>query len=223
MQIIKDIFLDFYDQNFVRVNAKQGDTARYVRVEIIQDNVIFSIPTDATASIACGDVWNVCTITENKILAPLKGLLDKPGEKRCQIELLLGSDKLTTTSFNLNVEATARNDGAIEGSNELSVLDQAVANANKAATEATDITEEIRRRLDNGDFVGSPGEPGTAATIKINSVTTGEPGTDAIIENVGTSTDVLLNITIPQGPQGPPGSNENFEPITNEQIDVICV
>jgi hypothetical protein len=47
---------------------------------------------------------------------------------------------------------------------------------------------------------------GENATIHIGSVTTGEPGTDADVQNVGTATDAVLNFVIPRGAQGVPGS-----------------
>ncbi|HYG98874.1 MAG TPA: collagen-like protein [Terriglobales bacterium] len=65
---------------------------------------------------------------------------------------------------------------------------------------------------------GTNGVDGNSATITIGTVTTGDPGTDAAVENIGTPLDVILNFTIPrgavgetgpqgeQGPQGPPGS-----------------
>lgn len=49
------------------------------------------------------------------------------------------------------------------------------------------------------------GPEGKAATITIGSVITGEPGTDVIVENVGTASDVILNVTIPKGSQGDKG------------------
>lgn len=50
---------------------------------------------------------------------------------------------------------------------------------------------------------GNDGDPGTPATIEIGTVTTGEPGTDVIIQNVGTASELVLNITIPAGDLGP--------------------
>lgn len=43
------------------------------------------------------------------------------------------------------------------------------------------------------------GEAGTAATITVGTVTTGEPGTNASVVNVGTPQNAVLNFTIPQG------------------------
>lgn len=53
---------------------------------------------------------------------------------------------------------------------------------------------------------GSPGKDGTAATVAIGTVTTGEPGTTASVTNVGTDTAAVLNITIPRGDKGTDGT-----------------
>lgn len=56
---------------------------------------------------------------------------------------------------------------------------------------------------------GDKGDP--TATIEINQVITGEAGTEAKIENIGTDVNLKLDITIPRGdvgeigPQGPQG------------------
>lgn len=49
---------------------------------------------------------------------------------------------------------------------------------------------------------GDKGQDGESSTIEINSVITGDPNTDAKIENVGTEKDLSLNITIPRGQKG---------------------
>ena len=54
---------------------------------------------------------------------------------------------------------------------------------------------------------GQDGAPGAAATIQIGQVLTGEPGTNASVENVGTSNAAILNITIPRGNPGTNGTN----------------
>ena len=56
---------------------------------------------------------------------------------------------------------------------------------------------------------GPQGIPGIPATIELGDVNTGDPGTDVIITNSGTTdNDAIFNFTIPrgdQGIQGPPG------------------
>ena len=53
---------------------------------------------------------------------------------------------------------------------------------------------------------GQQGEPGAAATVTVGTVTTGEPGTDAIVTNSGTENAAVLNFTIPRGETGPAGA-----------------
>ena len=53
---------------------------------------------------------------------------------------------------------------------------------------------------------GQQGEPGAAATVTVGTVTTGEPGTDAIVTNSGTESSAVLDFTIPRGETGPAGA-----------------
>lgn len=46
---------------------------------------------------------------------------------------------------------------------------------------------------------GSSGPPGKAATINVGTVTTGEPNTEVIIVNSGTSNAAIFDFTIPKG------------------------
>lgn len=52
---------------------------------------------------------------------------------------------------------------------------------------------------------GPQGETGEAATIAVGTVTTGQPGTDAVVTNTGTANAAIFNFTIPQGIQGETG------------------
>lgn len=51
---------------------------------------------------------------------------------------------------------------------------------------------------------GDKGEPGPS-TIQIGSVETVEPYENAMVENVGTSEDVVLDFKIPKGEKGEQG------------------
>jgi hypothetical protein len=48
---------------------------------------------------------------------------------------------------------------------------------------------------------------GPAATIEVGDVTTGLPGTDVIIDNVGDEHDAIFDFTIPRGANGANGTN----------------
>lgn len=49
---------------------------------------------------------------------------------------------------------------------------------------------------------GKDGAKGDAATIKIGTVTTGAPTSDATVSNIGTNTDAVFNFNIPRGEPG---------------------
>ena len=53
---------------------------------------------------------------------------------------------------------------------------------------------------------GPKGDTGAAATVTVGTVTTGEPGTDAIVTNSGTENAAVLNFTIPKGETGAVGA-----------------
>lgn len=48
-------------------------------------------------------------------------------------------------------------------------------------------------------MTGATGADGVAATVRVGSTTTGEPGTDALVVNSGTSRDAVFEFTIPRG------------------------
>lgn len=68
--------------------------------------------------------------------------------------------------------------------------------------------------LESGAYVQSrlplppvaEGPPGKAATIQVGATTTGEPGTEATVQNVGNENAAILNFTIPAGAAGPTGA-----------------
>lgn len=49
---------------------------------------------------------------------------------------------------------------------------------------------------------GPQGAPGVAATVSVGGTTTGEPGTDAEVVNIGSTNAAVLEFTIPRGEQG---------------------
>ena len=70
---------------------------------------------------------------------------------------------------------------------------EAIKKCDEAAEKAINTTNDIKNKADNGEFTG---------TIQIGKVTTGEAGTPASVENVGTPKDAVLDIVIPKGEDG---------------------
>ena len=73
---------------------------------------------------------------------------------------------------------------------------------------------------------GATGTAGKAATIAIGTVTTGEAGTSVSVTNSGTTSDAILNFTIPKGKDGKDGgieidsalSSTSTNPVQNKVI-----
>lgn len=53
---------------------------------------------------------------------------------------------------------------------------------------------------------GDTGEQGPAATVNVGTTQTGEPGTEASVQNGGTTSAAVLNFTIPRGEKGDTGA-----------------
>ena len=54
---------------------------------------------------------------------------------------------------------------------------------------------------------GAKGADGEAATITVGTTTTGAPGTDASVTNVGNTSEAIFNFSIPRGEKGETGQN----------------
>ena len=73
---------------------------------------------------------------------------------------------------------------------------------------------------------GAKGDTGTAASIKIGSVTTGAAGSNASVTNSGTASNVVLNFTLPRGNDGKDGgitvdaelSDTSTNPVQNKVV-----
>ena len=78
---------------------------------------------------------------------------------------------------------------------------------------------------------GPAGRDGEAASITVGSTTTGAAGTNAVVQNVGTSNAAILNFTIPrgntgatgsQGPQGEQGDTGEAATITVGSVTTVA-
>lgn len=95
-----------------------------------------------------------------------------------------------------NIETKALYDETIDDA------EAATDAANTAAAGATSIRDEVQQKLNQGEFIGEQGPQGEAATIRVGTVQTGDPGTAAQVTNSGTQDDAVLNFVIPRGASG---------------------
>jgi hypothetical protein len=100
--------------------------------------------------------------------------------------------------------------------------DAIVVNSGTSSAAVLDFTIPRGDAGDQGPqgIPGTPGTPGAAATVAAGTTTTGAPGSDAAVVNVGTSSAAVFNFTIPrgdagdQGPQGVPGVVSATSPLS---------
>lgn len=69
-----------------------------------------------------------------------------------------------------------------------------------------DLSSGQTKKAIKSELKGNTGTTGTAATIYVGTTTTGNPGTEASVTNVGTASVATFNFTIPRGDVGPTGA-----------------
>lgn len=182
------------EPQLIRVPAKQGDVgSREVNIKFVDNGVIYIIPEGTTARIRVTKpdgkyIFNDCTIEDNAVIAPLTAqTLAVAGDARADIALYQGENVLLSCSvFILAITPRAGSDEAVESADEFGVLDNllqqaetdiqaahnaaetantAAGEANSAAEAARDITAEVEEKLENGDFVGPQGPPGSLDNV----------------------------------------------------------
>ena len=144
---------------------------------------------------------------------------------------------ITGTSPNqvLNLTIPKGTDGIIGGPGPSNVLTVGTTTTGAAGTQAqvtitgTSPAQVINFVIPTGatgatGAAGATGPKGdAAATILVNSTTTGSAGTNASVTNSGTSSEVKLDFVIPRGadgavgptgPAGPVGTNANVDPVS---------
>lgn len=128
----------------------------------------------------------------------------------CNIQIQLVKEERTLVTFTQPVEVFQNytEGDATESQNESGFFEEFVKETGEKAIKiARDVADEIERRANEGEFTG---------TVTIGEVVTGEPGSEAAVENVGTAKDAVLNMTIPEGKTG---KVENIDsvPVTFEE------
>lgn len=138
------------------------------------------------------------------------------GQLRFTIYLNVAETTTALPMLQQNLQASVNSEVVIGDPTSLSNLAESF---NDLSADFMDISEQFADIIDLG---GVQGPAGDSATISIGTTFTGLPGTAALVTNSGTSTNAVLNFTIPrgetgatgatgaQGPQGPIGLTPNF-------------
>ena len=101
-------------------------------------------------------------------------------------------DKAQSALDTANAVMKAKENGDLDGFNPTVSLTPQENGVLFSITDATHTEEQLIPKGDKGDF----------GTVAIGQVITGPAGSQASVENVGTASSAVLNITIPRGDQG---------------------
>ena len=192
MQIITPITIDLINPYpLLNFNLKQGDSGRGILVTVTANgaNVEFTTETvniyvkkpDGTI------IYNACTVSGNQVRAMFTNqALAVAGNAQVELEIISQDDTISTPIACIDILPTNIDSEAIESSNEFTALtdalnkvapsveaantaagaaNQAAKSANNAAQAANDIAEEVKEKLENGDFIGPPGPPGNLDNV----------------------------------------------------------
>lgn len=105
--------------------------------------------------------------------------------------------KITTGSIGLPVAEAPQESGQ----------SQLPAGTSSAIEQIAEIARSVRADADAGLFKGDKGD--AAFTCAVGETTTAEPGTPASVHNSGTTSDLVLDFTIPKGEKGDKGDTGN--------------
>ena len=157
------IILDVQDiSSAVTVSAKRGDTGRKIIISLSNGGFPYNIADDCyvimTAKKPDGNIlYNHCHINGDTIEYEItEQTTATVGTLLCELKLYGSNDSLITSAkFRIVVDVTIYSDGRVESESEFSALTHLVSQANTTISEASDLVDDIQKRLDNGEFNGT--------------------------------------------------------------------
>ena len=136
-----------------------------------------------------------CVVVDGKIKADFTNqMLAIPGRQQVELQMISGSDEITTPIIILEVLPSNIDSEAIESQNEFTALQTYIGK----------MQDELKS-VDELKKTGLKGDPGEAATLQIGTVTASAPGSDPVVTNSGTEQNAILNFVLPRGEEGPTG------------------
>ena len=190
MKIRKKIRIDLTRPYLIpTLHVKQGDSAREIEVSLFAE-IEEIIPTTEEINVYIKKpdgmkVRNECTVSDGKIVIPIRQQsVVVPGSAEAELQIISGSDVLSTPIFKLDIMPTNIDDSEVESQNDFSLLQEALM-------EVADLKAN-----------GLKGDKGPAATVKVGTVTTGAAGSLASVTNSGTENAAIFDFVIPRGNTG---------------------
>ena len=173
----------------------------------------------------CGDQLNIITLTEadGGLYAVLTAeMLSVAGYYRLQLRGTQGEVVRHTNAITAHIPASLSGDVQWPTvPSEFTQVEQRIQTLNSNPPYPGDDGYWMIYDIDSGAYIqsslplppvaeGPPGPAGAAATVTVGTTATGDPGTEANVQNTGTENAAILNFTIPAGRDGPPGVTPNI-------------
>lgn len=200
----------------VFLTVKQGDTNRRLIINLTEGHEPYTIVEGCTAVLAGtkadGNViFNNAVIEGNNIVYDFtEQTVAAVGSMKCEMRLYMEGRKLCSPNFTISVLPDAVGDAQIESLTEVNTLTGLI-------NEATALIENVNADLESGAFVPE---------LEIGIVTTLPSGANATADIRGTGKNPILDLGIPQGPQGTAEglvfdtelSKDSINPVQNKVI-----
>lgn len=193
MKLYKDIRIDLYNIfPMPMLETQQNNIGRGVEITLTADSSVVD-PSDEEVKMYCkkpdGTLsYLACSVVNGKIRTEFTNqMLAVPGIIQVELQIISGTDEITTPIFTLKVNPSNIDSEAIESQNEFTALQQALS------------------EVANLKMNGLKGDPGEAATLQIGTVTASDPGSNPVVTNSGTEQNAILNFVLPRGEQGSTG------------------
>lgn len=177
MQIVKELTIDLYNKiSYPIMTAKQNDRAsRGIKINLVENGTKYIIPVGAVAKVNIKKpdntyIHNFCSIEDNCIIIELTSqALAVSGRALVDIELEIDKEILSSATFVLQIDESARNESSIISENQSTVIEKVIAKIEetiaesvKQNTDAKGYIEKIKaaindlyKRIDDGEFAPS--------------------------------------------------------------------
>lgn len=189
--------------------AKESEDAAKLS-ETNAQNAVASIGDAKEEAQAAAAEASSAAIDARKSLGETKSYRDAASTYTDNAKLYMNNAKTYSENVNVFIPSVS-SAGVLSWTNKAGLTNPASVNIKGAKGDKGDPGAQGIQGLkgDKGDKGerGLQGVAGAAATIKIGSVYTGEAGTNASVSNSGTSSNVILNFTIPRGNPGSGGGS----------------
>ena len=187
---ITRITLNLQETNtMVSIRAKRGDTGRKLLIHLSDGSIPYHISDDCYATFTAKKpdgtkINNACTIENNVIEYVFTDqTCTAVGTMKAEIRLYGADDKMITSAcFLVNVYDTVFRDGdEVDSEGEMNTLDALICEANE-------LIQNVQQKLDNGEFIGPPGE-----TPEVRIMLATQMGTNGTRHGVSISGPKIVN------------------------------